>query len=404
MMLGVGYEWVTYLRSSEKNNLTYVEQAMNAAVQLRHALHAHPELSGCEIQTSERIRQFFEPLEADEVLTGIGGAGLAFCFGSSDNGPTIMLRCELDGLPIHESTDVAHRSEINGASHACGHDGHMAILAAVGERLAVQRPARGRVVLLFQPAEETGAGARAVVADAAFQKLRPDWVFGLHNLPGYPLGQLVVRGGTFTCASRGMRISLRGKSAHAAQPETGTTPAGGLTRILDALGDLPVSLAGRDELMFATVVGANMGGRNFGLVPDRAELCATLRCETDTTMRALVAWAERRAEEIAKSEGLGIEIGYEDVFDATENDDDAVACIMDACEGMPMQRAVEPFRWSEDFGQFTQRCKGAFFGLGAGNDAPDLHNDDYDFPDELVAIGAEMFLRILSNKLEESFI
>ncbi|MEQ8204827.1 MAG: amidohydrolase [Woeseia sp.] len=367
---------------------------MNDALKLRHSLHAYPDLSGAEQATAARIRDFFVPLEPDTVISELGGSGVAFVFDSGAAGDTLMLRCELDALPVQESVDLPWRSTRNGVSHKCGHDGHMAILATVGERLARQRPATGRVVLLFQPAEETGVGAQQVTADPQFSRIRPDLVFGLHNVPGFPLGQIIVRDGTFSCASRGMIVRLTGKAAHAAQPETGVSPAATVSRLLDASDNIASTLT-TDELVLATVVGVSMGGRNFGMAPGTAEICVTLRAETDATMSGLVQHFEALVRSEAERRDLQFNIRYQDVFDATVNSPAAVNIVRQAAAGLPLAEATEPFRWSEDFGRFTQLGDGAFFGLGAGESVPALHNDDYDFPDALIQQGADVFLNII---------
>lgn len=371
---------------------------MSAAVQFRHDLHAHPELSGRETATAERVREFFVPLAPERVTSGLGGNGLAIEFGSGS--PAVLLRAELDALPIGEVNDFAHRSREPGVSHKCGHDGHMAILARVGEVLSSRRPANGRVILLFQPAEETGAGARAVAADSRYAKLGADIVFGLHNVPGEALGRIIVRDGTFTCASRGLTITLDGAPAHAAQPETGRSPALAVARIVEMLHTLPPGLAKAGELMFATVVGVSMGAADFGVSPGRATIHVTLRAESDATMAGLVAHCESEARAHGNEAGLNVEFSYADIFDATVNSPEAVDIIRRACAGMDVMEAQEPFRWSEDFGRFTQLSSGAFFGLGAGN-GPALHNDDYDFPDVLIETGANAFLRIAGTFLGE---
>jgi amidohydrolase len=371
---------------------------MNSAVTLRRELHRHPELSGCEQETAARIARYLVPLAPDKVVSGLGGAGCAFVFGRESNGPTVMLRCELDALPIQETGTSGWRSENDGIAHQCGHDGHMAILAAVAEQLSRRRPQNGRVVLLFQPAEETGAGARQVVADPAFAAVRPDLVFGLHNVPGRPLGEVIVRDGTFCCASRGMHIRLQGRPAHAAQPETGLSPAVALTRILDSFAGLPGSLAAADELMFATIVGVRMGGANFGVAPGAADIFVTLRAETDAGMQRMVEHCEQAVHAEAGKAATGVTIAYQDVFAATVNAPPAVDIIRRALQGSVVE-AREPFRWSEDFGCYTQLGTGAFFGLGAGVDMPDLHNEDYDFPDALIERGAEVFMKIIDESL-----
>lgn len=370
---------------------------MDRARQFRHELHTYPELSGSETGTAARVLAFFAPLRPDRVITGLGGTGVAVEFGTG--APAILLRAELDALPITETNDFLHRSQHAGVSHKCGHDGHMAILARVGERLTSERPANGRVILLFQPAEETGAGARAVCDDPRYAELAPARVFGLHNVPGAPLGQIIVRDGPFTCASRGLSVTLGGTPAHAAQPETGASPARAMADLVAELHDLPAGLADSGELLFATVVGASLGGRNFGVSPGRAEVHATLRSATDTTMSRLVTHCESLAAELGARDGLDVACHYADVFDATINAPAAVDTIRQACHDMDLFEAPEPFRWSEDFGRFTQLTTGAFFGLGAG-DGPALHNDDYDFPDALIETGAEAFLRIARHCLE----
>lgn len=369
----------------------------DAIVRLRHDLHRHPEVSEAEYETARRIREFFAPLQPDETVEALGGHGLAFGFGNRRSGPTVMLRCELDALPIRETNGFAHRSTRDGFSHACGHDGHMAILAAVGRRLADTRPSAGRVVLLFQPAEETGTGARAVLDDERFDALRPDLVFATHNLPGFALGDVVIRDGTFACASRGMTIELEGRTAHAAQPETGRSPALAMASLVDSLTRLRIA-PGEGEpriASFVTVVGARLGERSFGIVPDRAVVWATLRSPTDAGMSRLVQQAESLANDAANGASLDLRIDYDEVFAATSNDPAAAAIVRRAAGDRTVVEPDEPFRWSEDFGRFTAASPGALFGIGSGTDVPALHHSDYDFPDALLAPTADLFLAIL---------
>lgn len=181
----------------------------------RHELHRFPEISGEEAETARRVAAFLAPMRPDKVLTGLGGHGVAAVFAGEGQGPTLLFRSEIDALPILELTDVPYKSEISGKGHLCGHDGHSTILAALGRGLSRERPKRGRVVLMFQPAEENGAGAAAVIADPRFAEIRPDLSFSLHNMPGMPLGHAALMAGVVNCASRGMRIALTGRTAHA---------------------------------------------------------------------------------------------------------------------------------------------------------------------------------------------
>src|SRR5262245_29174345 len=177
-------------------------QDMIDLVGWRRKLHRRPEISGEEMATAREVEAFLSATRPDRVVTGLGGTGLAVVYDGAAPGPTVMFRAELDALPIEELTQVPYHSEVPGKGHLCGHDGHMTILAALGRVLSRQRPRRGRVVLMFQPAEETGAGAAAVLADERFGEVTPDYVFSLHNMPGVPFGEAELREGIVNCASR----------------------------------------------------------------------------------------------------------------------------------------------------------------------------------------------------------
>jgi len=373
---------------------------MTGLPELRRDIHRHPDRSGEESATAQRLRRFFEPLQPDEIIEGLGGTGIAFVFASNKSGPTVMLRAELDALPIQELNEFGYRSIKDGTSHKCGHDGHMTILAAVGQKLSLNRPARGKAMLLYQPAEETGQGAAAVVADKQFAAIKPDYAFALHNLPGFALGEIIIREGTFSCASRGMTISLHGKTAHAAQPETGVSPTLAMCRIIDELNALPLTMECGDGLAFATVVGSRLGERAFGIAPGDAEIWVTLRSETDKTMRSMAAHVEKRVGQLATEHGLNCAVDYQDVFRATVNADIAVDIVRRAAVSNQQSIAGQPFRWSEDFGCFATASKIAMFGLGAGTGLAELHNPDYDFPDELIPLGRDIFLNILEKALQ----
>ena len=373
---------------------------MTPAQRLRRELHQYPELSGAESETAKRIRRFFDPLRPDAVIEGLGGHGMAFVFSGQAPGPTVLLRCEMDAVPIEETNGFAHRSVAAGTSHKCGHDGHMAILAGVGETLSANRPRQGRAVLLYQPAEETGAGAAAIINDGRFAEIRPHAVFALHNLPGFPLGQIVLRAGTFTCASRGMIVRLHGRTAHAAQPHTGLNPTRAMCRIIAAMGDLPDRVGSDGEILFATVVGARLGeAAPFGTAPGSATIFATLRSETEETMERLVSHCEKSVQLAASESGLGWDVDYQDVFVPTVNSSPEIALVRRAAGGAVVNMVPGPFSWSEDFGRFTAIAPGALFGIGAGEAMADLHNPDYDFPDDLIPVGAGLFQNILGEYL-----
>jgi len=376
-------------------------ETLSDLISLRHELHAAPELSGEEGKTAARITGALRTHDPDLLLTGLGGYGVAAAFEGPEDGPTDMIRAELDALPIAELTDAPHRSRCPGKAHLCGHDGHMMMVLALARDLAERRPARGRAVLLFQPAEETGKGAVALCADPGFELIAPDYAFALHNVPGLPLGEVALCTGPANCASRGMRVRLTGKTAHAAQPEAGLSPAQAMTRLMPGLTALSGGADLGPDYTLATLTHARLGAQSFGVAPGEAELWVTLRSTTDDAMQGLVARAEALVAAVAGAEGLAHAIAYDDIFAACTNHPEAVAVLRAALreEGVHPELRGLPQRWSEDFGQFGQSAKTAMFWLGAGRSHPQLHNPDYDFPDALIPIGAGIFARALRQLL-----
>jgi amidohydrolase len=375
-------------------------QSLEQLITLRKTLHQNPELSNQEEATAARILNEFLAFSPDDVVTGLGGTGLAFVFNGADTGPTTLIRSELDALPIEETNTFAHRSQVKGVSHKCGHDGHISIVTALGAELAKSRPQKGRVVLCFQPAEETGMGATQVVNDVRFAALKPDYAFALHNYPGLELGKVAVRAGTFNCASRGMIIHLKGKTSHAAHPENGVSPANAMCQIIQELNTLPAKLTqqGIERRQWVTVIHAKLGDVAFGTAPGDAVVMATLRSETNEGMQTLIEHAEAFSQALAAQERLSIRFEYDDVFQASVNSQIGCDLVVSACEitQTPCLLLDEPMRWSEDFGQFTATAKeGAMFALGAGQTSPQLHNPDYDFPDSLIPTGRDIFLDII---------
>ncbi len=369
----------------------------------RRTLHTMPEISGEERETAAEVTRFLQETQPDEIVTGLGGTGVAAIFQGRDAGPTVMFRAELDALPIAEIGDLPHRSTIAGKGHMCGHDGHMAILAGLARAFGRERPLRGRVVLLFQPAEENGAGAVAVLADPRFRPLTPDFSFALHNMPGIALGTSWIKDGPANCASCGLKITLSGRTAHASMPETGTSPALAIATLIQQLTALRSGALETGDLVLATVTHVAIGEPAFGIAPGYAELWVTLRTVSDDAMAALRAGAEQMALDAAGPHGLAVTFSYHDIFGHCVNDATAARIIRDAleAEGLPFEEG-EAFRASEDFGRFGSVSKSAMFFLGSGETHPALHNPDYDFPDALIPVGVRIFLRIASNLLGET--
>jgi amidohydrolase len=368
---------------------------------LRRKLHRRPELSGQEIKTPEFILEYLQACPPDEILEELGGTGMALLYEGEEEGPTLMFRCELDALPIQETSGSMHASLVKGVSHVCGHDGHMAIITGLAEKLGEERPARGRVVLLYQPAEETGEGALQVLKDPRFAQIKPDYVFALHNLPGYPLGAVVVREGVFSIASRGMIVELEGLTAHAAQPETGNSPAPALSELLMEMPQLPEQLSFNDFCLL-TPIYVRLGEKGaFGTAPGVAQLMFTLRATRREDMQQLVEKAVEKVKKTAQKHDLNVNISWSDVFESTESDAESVKLVTEAAQQleMPLQQLETPFRWSEDFGQFTLKHKGALFGLGSGEKQYPLHHSSFDFPDPLLPQGVNLFYQIIQRLL-----
>lgn len=375
-----------------------MENIILRARALRHLLHICPELSGNEAHTAMIIRECMSAYHPDEMIENIGGNGIAFIYSGKTKGKTLLFRADTDALPIEENGRMLYASRNKGISHLCGHDGHIAILAGLGDLLSSRSLEKGTVILLFQPAEETGAGAEAVLRDERITRYKPDFVFALHNLPGYPKGNIITKCGVFASASKGLIIHLKGLPAHAAYPENGISPAPVLSGLISALPELQHQ-DNYSGLVMLTIVHARLGEPAFGVSPSDALLMATLRSFEVSDMEILAARILAIIQELCLSNNIRFTIEWTDEFIPTVNDMDAVSIIERAAKncGYPVINPGLPFRWSEDFGQFTAKFKGAMFGLGAGEDHKPLHNPDYDFPDDLIEKGITMFYQIIQQ-------
>lgn len=362
----------------------------------RQVLHRFPELSGEESETANQIAAFLKSCEPDELRTGIGGHGIIAVFNGQTKGDTVMLRCELDALAIHETSDIEHKSRNSGVAHKCGHDGHMAILCGVAAVLKQNRPETGRVILLFQPAEENGAGAKEVISDAHFKKFEPDWIFALHNLPGFPLNAIIVKDGLFNPAVNSLIVKFIGHTAHAAEPEKGENPA-------LAMAELVTKMVGKsdtkdpDDFTIVTPVYQSMGEKAYGVSAGEGEVHFTLRCDNSDKMKNLERQAEDLAVRIAENHGLKTEIEWTEEFYSGFNDSEATERIREAAKatGSKIIEQEHPFKWGEDFGLYTHHYRGAMFCVGAGEEHPALHHPDYDFPDEIIETATQVFLKII---------
>jgi amidohydrolase len=370
--------------------LQHLQDIGEALVGLRHELHRHPDLSGEEGPTAERVAAWLREHTSARLIEGLGGTGLAAVFEPAGEAAsqTLLLRAELDALPIREDGSLDYHSVIEGVSHKCGHDGHMAMLCGVAGLLE-RFGADCRVVLLFQPAEETGEGARAVLADPRFDELRPDRAFALHNLPGFPEGSVVLRSGTFASASQGLWVKATGDTAHASTPHLGRSPALALARMIQELTPLAAEVLPGHRDTFITITHLAMGRPSYGVAPGAGELRATLRAASDDDLETLVRAAFTTIKRVAASEGIEAEIEHQEHYASVVNDDQGTTLVERAAQlaQLPLVHLEEPLPWSEDFGQILGRAPGALFGLGAGAAARPMHSLRYDFPDSVLTRG-----------------
>lgn len=370
--------------------------SLDHLIKLRQELHQHPEIAGEEGKTAAKILSFFSVLKPDKTIENLGGNGLAFVFKGTQPGSRLLFRAELDALPIQETGELTYKSNTKGKAHLCGHDGHMTIICGLGEKLAANRPEKGEVVLLFQPAEETGEGAGRILEDPKFERIKPDFAFALHNLPGFPLHQLVILKGTFAAGSTGMTITLTGKTSHAAHPDAGINPAFAIAQLIQTLPSFPDKLNG---FALATVIHSEIGSLAFGTSAGKGSLSLTIRAFDQEELDTLIGMIQEEVKRVSINENLKFEINYLEGFAVSKNDPNAAEIAEGAMKdlGLDIFEKAEPFRWSEDFGLFSQSCPSYLFGLGSGEDIPQLHEPTYDFPDELIETGVKVFEGIVRN-------
>ncbi len=389
--------------------VTEVKSDIKHLVNFRQTLHQNPELSGYEEYTAEALKRTIIRYQPDDIIDGLGGFGVAFVFRGREDGPTLLFRADMDALPILESNDFDYSSRTENVAHQCGHDGHMAILVGVAKQISKNRPKAGKVVLLFQPAEETGEGAIAVLNDPNFHRIEPNLCFALHNIPGYPKGAILLKNGIFSAASKGLTVKLKGKTSHAAEPGKGISPAIAMAKIMERITKLPEKENLFSEFVLATIVHAKLGERTFGTTPGNAEIMITLRSLNDEDMDVLLEHTKSVIYLISKGENLIADISCTDIYPTMANNASLNQKVKEAAKqcNIPTIKVEQPFPWAEDFANFALKYKSVMFGIGAGEDAPKLHNADYNFPDDIIENGVNIFTEIytkfFSNCLDNEY-
>ena len=383
--------------------MTAITDLLPALVKLRHHLHQIPETGHKEYKTHEAVRYLMRDLKPDIVIENIGKTGLAVVFNGRQPGKTLLFRAELDALAIEEDIDLPYHSGVKKISHKCGHDGHMAMLFGLASLVAENRPEKGRVVLLYQPAEETGTGAESVLNDSQFSRILPDYVFTLHNIPGFSKGSIILREGVFAMASEGIHIILKGMASHAAYPENGISPLPALNEILGNLSRLNEAHAASEDFKQLSVTFAKLGKYGFGLSPGQAEIGLVIRSVHQEDLQHLQGMIKNTVREIAIEACLEEQFIHCEPFPVTINNTEVVRRISRVLtnNSMEVTEPELPFRWSEDFGHFTARFPGALIGLGAGASQSDLHTRYYDFPDDILEPGIKALYSIYKEFIED---
>jgi amidohydrolase len=268
-------------------------------IQLRKELHQHPEVSGNESKTAERVLNFLNKYRPSQIITNLGGHGILAIYNGKESGKSVLFRCELDALPIQEINSFNHKSVSDGVSHKCGHDGHIAILCGVAKTLYENTLEKGTVFLLFQPAEEDGNGAKRVLNDFKFKNIKPNYAFALHNLPGFKKHQIIVKENTFTCAVNSIIIKLSGKTSHAGEPENGINPSLAIAEIIQVFNSKINATVSKNDYCLITPIHINLGEKAYGVSAGYGEIHFTVRSNSNSQMRTVEADLENTAITIA---------------------------------------------------------------------------------------------------------
>jgi len=362
-------------------------------IDIRHHLHAHPELSGEEMQTSNFIIQTLKAIGDCTIHQVPSNHSVLAEIRGSRTGPVVLFRCELDALPIEEINDFSYRSKKKAISHKCGHDGHMVIMLGFIQELIEAAPNHGTVLALFQSAEETGEGAKSINDSGVLDRFDIEYVFALHNIPGYPMGSVICKPGIFTPSVESVSIELIGKTSHAGEPEKGISPAETIVDIAKYLNKLHNPDKNSPNYCVSTPIHIQMGEEAYGITAGHAWVRYTIRTWGQQQLDRLKGRIEQTILHTAlKKKGLEVRIEWKQPFNANNNHKDAVVMVEKAALMNQLDYVLkkEPFDWGEDFGVFTEGYKGAMFGMGAGEHCPALHNPDYDFPDEMIGKGIDM--------------
>lgn len=370
--------------------------------QWRHDFHRHPEIGFEEVRTAAQIAELLNSWGV-EVTTGVGQTGVVGVInGRQGPGRSIALRADMDALPMTELNSFDHTSIHPGVMHACGHDGHSAMLLGAARHLAANRDFAGRVVLIFQPAEEPlASGARTMIADGVLERFPFEAIYAVHNYPPLAPGKGAVRSGAFMASADSFEIEIIGVGGHGATPHLAKSPVPVVCEIALALQRIVVqSVNALDSCVVnPTIIRA---GDTNNVIPDKAFLCGTVRCLNEGTRQHVANEIERIAVNVARAHGCDAEAKYIWGHPVTINsarEAERAANILTSLLGADNVSAEHSqIMGSEDFAYFLQHRPGAYVLLGQGGTAM-VHNSRYDFNDDILLLGAAYFVGIALSEL-----
>jgi len=371
---------------------------------MRQYLHAHPELSFEEQETAAYVAARLESWGI-EVTRNVGGHGVVGVLRQGQGGRSIAIRADMDALPITEATGLPYASVTPGKMHACGHDGHTAVLLGAAEYLARTRRFNGTVVLIFQPAEEAGrtSGAQAMIADGLFERFACDAIFGLHNHPGAPAGAILTRPGPMMAASDTVTIRIRGRGGHASRPHLTVDPIVVAANMVMALQTVVARSVDPTDTAVVTV-GTIHAGTVVNVIPETAELGLSVRSFQPKTRLLLEQRIREIATSIAQAHGASVEIDCEHGYPVVLNSEAETAFATEVAReliGAAQVSTCPMIPGSEDFSYFLQHKPGSFLRLGNGERSAILHSASYDFADASLPVGAALWARLAERFLAQ---